>query len=116
MTQNVAEPEVFTHRIDRVCSAQVVGSYTLHITFDDHTEQTINFQSVLVGELYGPLRDLALFAQVQVDPEVHPLVWPNVADFDPATLHDWPQQTAELAERVREWQTINVSGRFGIVR
>jgi hypothetical protein len=36
----------------------------------------------------GPLRDQALFRQVRLDSEVHTLVWPNGADFDPATLHD----------------------------
>lgn len=104
MEQNRAEREIFSHPIYRVRSAEIVGPYTLHITFDDHSEQTINFQPILVGGLYGPLRDLTLFNQVQVDPEVHTLVWPNGADFDPATLHDWPQQTAELSGRVREWQ------------
>ncbi len=62
------------HPIYRVCSAEIIGPYTLHLTFDDRSEQTINFRPVLVGALYGPLRDLALFNQVQVDPEVHTLV------------------------------------------
>jgi len=30
-----------------------------------------------------------VFRQVRLDPEVHTVVWPNGADFDPATLHDW---------------------------
>ena len=34
----------------------------------------------------------SLFGQVWIDPEVHTLVWPNGADFDPATLHDWPYE------------------------
>ncbi|MCI0562212.1 MAG: DUF2442 domain-containing protein [Nitrososphaera sp.] len=57
--------------------------------------------SLLSGELCGPLRDLALFNQVQVDPEVHTLVWPNGADFDPAMLHDWPQHVEALMARVK---------------
>src|SRR5439155_20151456 len=60
--------------------------------FDDHTEQTINFEPVLGGELLRPLRNLDLFNQVKLDQEVHTLVWPNGADFDPATLHDWPNR------------------------
>lgn len=79
---------MFTHPIYRVRSAEVVGPYTLHITFDDGNEQTINFQPMLIGGLYGPLRDRTLFNQVQVDPEAQTLVWPNGADFDPATLHE----------------------------
>ncbi len=101
MRQDNTQTSVFVHPIYRVCSVEVVGPYTLHITFDDSSEQAINFQLVLVGELYGPLRDLAMFNQVQIDPEVHTLVWPNGVDFDPMTLHDWPTQGAELSERVR---------------
>ena len=102
MEQNSLGQEMLAHPIYRVCSALVVGPYTLCIKFDDQSEQTINFEAVLAGELYEPLRDLALFNQVQVDPEAKTLVWPNGADFDPASLHDWPQQAAELSERIRE--------------
>ncbi len=65
------------HPIYRVESFEIVSPYTLRVRFDDHTEQTINFRPVLAGELYGPLRDLSLFNQAQIDPEVHTLVWPN---------------------------------------
>lgn len=59
--------------------------------FDDGVSRAIDRLPVLKGELYGPLRDRRLFEQVKIDPEVHTLVWPNGADFDPATLHDWPE-------------------------
>ncbi|MCL5612100.1 MAG: DUF2442 domain-containing protein [Chloroflexi bacterium] len=36
------------------------------------------------------------FNQVEIDPEVHTLIWPNGADFDPATLHDWPEHITEM--------------------
>lgn len=93
-----------THPIYRVCSVRIIGPYMLHIVFDDRTEQSINFQPVLAGNLFGPLRDLALFNQVQIDPEVHTLIWPNGADFDPATLHDWPELSEEWAARVQQWR------------
>jgi hypothetical protein len=48
------------------------------------------FRPILAGELFGPLRNLELFNQVQIDPEIHTLVWPNGADLDPATLHECP--------------------------
>ena len=73
--------------------------------FDDQREQTIDFKPVLAGEMYGPLRELSLFNQVQVDPEVHTLVWPNGADFDPETLHDRPRYAPALAARARRWQS-----------
>ncbi len=93
-----------THPIYRVRSFQLVAPYTLRVQFDDQTEQVINFEPVLAGELYRPLREKALFNQVQIDPEVQTLVWPNGADFDPATLHDWPKQAEALATRARQWE------------
>jgi hypothetical protein len=46
-------------------------------SLDDGTKQKINFEPVLSGDLYGPLRDHNLFNQVQIDSEVHTIVWPN---------------------------------------
>ena len=69
----------------RVEEFEIVGLYTLRVIFDDATEQVIDFEPVLRGELYGPLRDPALFNQVALDREVGTLVWPNGADFDPAS-------------------------------
>lgn len=92
------------HPIYRVRAFEIAGAYTLRVSFDDGTEQVIDFRPVLAGELYGPLKDLSLFQQVRVDPEVHTLVWPNGADFDPATLHDWPEQVDYLKSRARQWE------------
>ena len=95
------------HPIYRVTQFTIVGPYTLLIGFDDESEQTIDFRPVLAGELYRPLRDPEVFSQVRLDTEVHTLVWPNGADFDPATLHDWPQLEDALIERARRWELIN---------
>jgi Protein of unknown function (DUF2442) len=92
------------HPIYRVRSFEIVAPYTLRVLFDDDTWQTINFRPVLAGKLYGPLRDVSLFNQVQIDPEVHTLTWPNGADFDPAMLHDWPQVVHDLVARARQWE------------
>ncbi len=92
------------HPIYRVRAFEIVGDYTLRVQFDDDTQQIINFESVLGGELYRPLRDLALFNQVQLDPEVQTLTWPNGADFDPATLHDWPKYVEALTARAQQWE------------
>jgi hypothetical protein len=91
------------HPIFRVVSFEVVAPYTLRVGFDDGAERTIWFKPVLAGELFEPLRDLSLFNQVQIDPEVYTLVWPNGADFDPATLHDWPEHIQALTARARQW-------------
>jgi hypothetical protein len=92
-----------SHPIHRVTQFSIVGPYTLIVAFADGTEQRIDFEPVLHGALYGPLRDLATFNAVRLDAEVGTLVWPNDADFDPATLHDWPQMLEELATRAHAW-------------
>lgn len=74
----------------------IVAPYTLH---------------VLGGELYGALRDLSVFNQVTLDPEIQTLVWPNGADFDPATLHDWPQYLPQLRRVVQQWNESLVKAR-----
>lgn len=91
------------HPIYRVVSFAIVGPYTLRVTFDDGTAQVIDFSPVLAGQLYGPLREVSLFNRVQIDPEVQTLVWPNGADFDPATLHDWPEHVESLKALARRW-------------
>ncbi|MFC2145865.1 DUF2442 domain-containing protein [Acidobacteriota bacterium] len=92
-----------SHSIYRVVCVTVSAPYTLKVKFDDDTSQVIDFQPILKGELYAPLRDITLFNQVQIDPEVHTLVWPNGADFDPATLHDWSEDVKELATLSQQW-------------
>jgi len=87
----------------RVVDFEIVAPYSLRLCFDDSTEQTIDFKPVLAGELYAPLRDVELFNRVHIDPEVHTLVWPNGADFDPATLHDWSLLGSAFAERAGRW-------------
>ena len=94
------------HRIYRVESFEIVAPYTLAVVFDDNTKQLIDFQPVLAGELFGPLKNLTLFNEVQLDPEIHTLVWPNGADFDPATLHDWPTYVEALANQARQWDSV----------
>lgn len=91
------------HPIYRVIAFEIVRPYTLRVAFDDGTEQVIDFHPILNGPLYGPLKDEHLFSQVDIDPEVHTLVWPNGADFDPETLHDWPKYAQTLERMAQQW-------------
>ena len=92
------------HPIYCVQSVEVVAPYTSRVRFDDGVERRIDLSPILAGVLFGPLRDPAMFAQVRVDPEVHTVVWPNGADFDPATLHDWPAHEAAFREMAKRWE------------
>jgi hypothetical protein len=92
-----------SHAIYKVKSFAIVAPHTLEVDFNDGSSRRIDFRPALVGEIYGPLRDLKLFEQVTLDREVHTLVWPNGADFDPATLHDWPEKAEDVAAAVSDW-------------
>jgi hypothetical protein len=92
------------HEIHRVVAFKKVAPFTLRVHFEDDACQVIDFQHVLKGELYGPLRDASLFDQVRIDPEVHTLAWPNGADFDSSTLHNWPETGKALQRLAENWQ------------
>lgn len=93
-----------SHPIYRVESFAIVAPHILNVRFNDGTSRRIDFTPVLHGELYAPLRDLRLFEQVRLDNEIHTLAWPNGADFDPATLHDWPENAGEVSAAVNHWR------------
>lgn len=94
------------HKIYRIVGFEITKPYTLKVKFDDNTIQIIDFHSILAGELYGPLQDEKLFNQVEMDPEAHTLVWPNGADFDPETLHDWPKYADDLKRLAARWNKV----------
>jgi hypothetical protein len=94
------------HPLYDVTGFKIVKPYTIRIQFDDNTEQTINFEPVLHGELYGPLRNLDLFEQVRLDKELRNLIWPNDADFDPWMLHEWDKLADKLAAQAMSWERV----------
>jgi hypothetical protein len=94
------------HEIYYVAGFKIVGSYTLEILFDDGSAQTIDFEPMLHGQLFGPLRELAMFNQVKLDPAIRNLVWPNHAAFDPETLRNWPLYADEMIAMAQRWSRV----------
>jgi hypothetical protein len=97
------------HPLYRITSFERVGTYALRLCFNDGLERTIDFEPILEGELFGPLRDPAVFREVTLDPEVQTVVWPGGADFDPATLHDWPEHEAAFRAAAARWSRAKVA-------
>jgi Protein of unknown function (DUF2442) len=89
--------------IHRVEHFEIVGPYTLALRFEDGSEQRIDFRPVLEGEVFAPLQDLDMFNAVELDPTFGTVQWPNRADFDPETLHDWTKYRGELIAMARRW-------------
>ena len=63
------------------------GGHRLWMRFTDGAEGEVDLAAHLVGPVFVPLRDPALFAAVQLDPELRTIVWPNGADLAPEFLH-----------------------------
>jgi hypothetical protein len=72
----------------KVTRLERLGEYRLRLTFSDGIVGDIDLADELWGEMFEPLRDIAQFDSVRVDPELGTLVWPNGADLDPEGLHD----------------------------
>ena len=96
------------HKLYKVIDYQILERYTIWVKFDDASEQIINLEPVLYGEMWGALRDLTFFNQVTIDPIARTLCWPNGADFDAETLRNWPDYKDELANRAQSWEKVLV--------
>lgn len=93
------------HKVFQVVNFSFIEDYILQVVFDDQTLQIVDFEPVLKGAIYGPLKDPDFFRQVTIDPEIKTLVWPNGADFDPETLHEWPKYLPILREQAEKWES-----------
>jgi hypothetical protein len=94
---------------DELCDVtgfEIVGDYTIRVTFDDASEQVIDFEPILYGPMFEPLRELEVFNQVKLDSNLGTLVWPTGADIDPNVLHDWPDHVEAIIERRKKQFTV----------
>lgn len=87
------------YRLYDVTAFQIVGNYTLRVEFEDGTERIIDFEPILLGPLFGPLRDPRLFNEVELNHDLGTLVWPTGADIEPTVLHDWSRHVDAIVER-----------------
>jgi hypothetical protein len=74
--------------IHDIVNVEVTGNYSLRLTFDDGAVRDLNLEGQLDGEVFEPLRDPNLFAQVEVDPESGTVTWPTGADLDPIVIYE----------------------------
>ena len=89
-------------QINRVAAFEIIDDYVIHLTFDDQSEQTIDFEPILLGPVFGPLKERQLFNQVTLDEDFGTLTWPNGADISPHVLHDWPDHVKAIIERRKQ--------------
>lgn len=77
-------------------SAKYLSGYKLWIAFDDGTSGEVDLTDELKGSMFEPLKDLAKFQNVSVDPELETIVWPNGADLAPEFLKALQSKQSKL--------------------
>jgi hypothetical protein len=98
----------------RILDVAVTGPQRMRLSFNNGSEKQVDVRPLLHGPVFEPLLNPDYFARATLDPVCGTVVWPNGADFDPATLHEWPRVRAELAARARAWAEPNNERRANI--
>ena len=65
--------------------------YRIHVTFNDGTEASVDFESWLDGPVFESLKQQAYFRKFFVDGGT--VAWPNGADIAPETLYEAAKST-----------------------
>jgi hypothetical protein len=92
-------PLTVREQIPRVTGFSLEGDYRILLAFEDGTTQLIDFEPILLGPIFEPLRDHKVFNQVEQDDTFGTLVWPNGADISPEVLRDWPEHVEQIRGR-----------------
>ncbi len=67
---------------------EVLHDRVVRLRFSDGSDRVVDLAPLLWGPVFeGIARDDELFAQVEVDPAIGTIAWPNGADLDPDVLH-----------------------------
>jgi len=69
-----------------VVRADYRGGFRIHLTFNDNSEGTVDFQQWLDGPVFEPLKNVDYFGRFFLDGGA--VVWPNGADIAPETLYE----------------------------
>ena len=72
---------------EEAVSVRVVKPYVIEVVFADGFTRQIDIEPMFWGEVFAPLLDPNLFAQVAVDPTFGSVYWPTGADLAPEFLY-----------------------------
>jgi hypothetical protein len=77
-----------------VKAAIALEPYVVRVVFADGEVRDVDIEPLLDGPVFGPIRELAMFEQVEVDELGDTITWPTGADLDPDVIYgnapaDW---------------------------
>ena len=79
-------------------TAEYAGGYSINLKFSDGVAGTVDLESELWGEVFEPLKDVQIFRQFSIHPELRTVCWPNGADFAPEFLYEVAAQQVARAD------------------
>lgn len=65
-----------------------LGEYRLRLVFNDGVVKDVDLKDELEGQVFEPLKDVALFRRVKVNPDTQTIEWSTGADFAPEFLYE----------------------------
>ena len=65
----------------KIQSAQAINEHILVVEFNNHQKKQYDIRPLLSKEIFEPLKNLALFKSVQVEPGGYALVWNDSIDI-----------------------------------
>ena len=92
-----------------VIRADYRGGFRIHLTFNDHSERTIDSRQWREGPVFEPFKDTTYFREFFVDGGT--VVWPNGADVAPETLYEAAASRRRPNQRLQATKARARSGR-----
>ncbi|GAK50848.1 Slr1614 protein [Candidatus Moduliflexus flocculans] len=87
-----------------ITAVTYLHEYQIDVLFNNGRRGVVDLRCELNGKMFEPLRELPLFAQVAIDPELETVVWPNGADFAPEFLYYLAfRDDPALQEQFQRW-------------
>ena len=84
--------------IPQLTSAEYQRGYVIRLRFADGVEGDVDLEAELFGEVFEPLKDVAVFQQFRVDLELNTITWPGGADLAPEFLYEQAAQHAAATD------------------
>jgi hypothetical protein len=75
--------------LSHIVEGRYVSGYTVWLRFSDGAEGEVDLGKELHGPVFEPLKNIEVFRQFVIHPELKTLVWPNGADFAPEVLRSF---------------------------
>lgn len=68
--------------------AEYLDGYRVRLAFEDGSVRDVDLEPHLDGEIFEPLKDMAYFKTLRVEPDLDTIVWDNGADMSPDFLYE----------------------------